>query len=89
MKFPDTSDMLPSAARQAVFDFFFLARLEASELNYYGDPMYYYATALGEMPILTHSWVYVVSHEQFCLAEAEYDRRHPKNRNSKGTRERK
>jgi hypothetical protein len=83
LKLPDLTAMLPEAARRALFDFF-LAKLEVSKLNFYGDPLYRLVDALGDVSCVREGWIGSITLEQFSLAQIEYDRRHPKRWRSEG-----
>ena len=74
---PELSAELPSRAISMMTSFF-LKQLESSRLNCYGDPMYDFAKALGDVRDQKSDWVRNKAHETFQAALKEYNRLHPK-----------
>lgn len=76
-QFPNTRSMLPSEARAAITSHL-IARLEASSLNIYGDPLYTYASALCELESDVDGYAWSVLDTCWYAARQLYDTRHPK-----------
>ena len=77
--------MLPSKAREALFNYF-LARFEEAPLNFMADPIYYMMDAMAEVQKSQNidfwdqefMWIRKEAFTQYDLALKEYNRRHHK-----------
>lgn len=85
LKIDDLRRMLPSKAREALFNYF-LARFEEVPLNFRADPIYSMMDAMAEVQKSQgidswdqeFMWIRKEAFAQYDLAFKEYDRRHHK-----------
>jgi len=77
MPIPDLRVLLPRAAKERLTEYF-LAQLEAAELDWHANPKYGLTNAYREADTSHNSWLtYDMVSSCFEAALVEYNRRHP------------